>query len=179
MSASLPLVVSIFEDKNSKMPSPQERAYLLLLSHVLFLKRISDELRNLKIVSDVHFTIPPSREDNPLIYNARIEFTNDMVLEIRDFFIPHKCSKKSDCKENDDEKNDYMIMERKFSAYLVDPLRKGVITGWDNEDHDPKFVSWPLHRHATNRGPPLESKEQSLPEIITTVVTKYVVPSMR
>lgn len=166
MSASLPLVVSIFEDKNSKMPSPQERAYLLLLSQVLFLIRVSNELKNLKIVSDIRFLIPLSKEDNSLIYKARIEFTNDMVLEVRDFFIPHKC-------------NDEIIMERKFSAYLIDPLRKGVITGWDNEDHDPKLVSWPLHRHATNRGPPLESKEQSLPEIITTVVTKYVIPSMR
>ncbi|NJE79419.1 DUF6516 family protein [Thermococcus sp. GR4] len=163
MSSSLPLVVSIFENKNSRMPSPQERAYRLLLSHVLFLKRVSDELKDLNIISDIHFPVPLSREH--LIYNAKVEFTNDMILEIRDFFVAHSCDGKT-------------IMERKFSAYLIDPIRHRVVVGWDNEDHDPKFVSWPLHRHTANRGPHLESKEQSLPEIMITVVTKYVVPSL-
>jgi len=159
----IPLVVAIFEDRHSKALPPRNKVFKLLLSNATFLKNLERRLARYGIIHEVTFKPrPPATPDDNLEYQAKITFTTGHVLYIIERFIEHNCNGKT-------------IFQRKFSAYLRDALGHELV-GWDNFHDEPTFQSWPLHMHGRGHTEPIPSKEQSLPEIMQTVITKYITP---
>jgi len=161
--SKIPLVVAIFEDNHQRALPPRTKAFKLLLSNAAFLKNVERRLVRYGIIDQVSFKPkPPATPDDDLSYRALVTFTTGHVLYIRDHFIEHNCGNKT-------------MFQRKFSAYLIDSLEHEIV-GWDNFHDEPTFQSWPLHMHGRGHTEPMPSKEQSLPEIMHAIVTKYITP---
>ena len=162
----IPLPVAIFEDRHQRALPPREKAFKLLLSNANFLKNIERKLTRYGLLAeDITFRQnPPATPDDILSYYAIVHFVTGDKLYVIDKFIEHECG-------------DKFIFQRLFSAYLIDQFENELVS-WDNYHDDPTFQSWPLHMHGRGHTEPMPSKEQSLPEVMQTVITKYIIPTL-